>query len=220
MLEHSTSAADTNLYGALKQALEKIRPSDLTWKDPKASMVLSDTSDIVKNLKHRQKGTFLEPKENMICVVPDLIVGKCDDFVNNFTNLNASRAMRNIFYNKNWKESEAELVKVTDRIFNTLGKIWCNPAFLTHASCSEQSEGIYVTEVIIPLLRSSLGNLPNGCIVLSTAERESLASKARRNIGMNEIRMGKKPNVMGLLKYNEQIIELLYTESSAVSQKK
>ncbi|CAG8553160.1 5107_t:CDS:2 [Gigaspora margarita] len=179
-------------------------------------MVLSDTSDIVKNLKRRQKGTFLEPKENMICVVPDSIVGKCDEFVNNFTNPNASRAMGNIFHNKNWKESEAELVKVTDRILNTLGEIWCNPAFSTHASCSEQSEGTYVTEIVIPLLRSSLGNLPNGCIALSTAEHESLASKARRNIGMNEMRMGKKPDVMGLLKHDEQIIELLYTESSRI----
>ncbi|CAG8447442.1 5179_t:CDS:2, partial [Dentiscutata heterogama] len=94
--------------------------------------------------------------------------------------------MGNIFHNKNWKESEAELVKVTDRILSTLGEMWSNPAFSTHASCSEQSEGTYVTEVIIPLLRSSLGNLPNGCIALSTAERESLASKARRNIGSHD----------------------------------
>ncbi|CAG8728743.1 21355_t:CDS:2, partial [Racocetra persica] len=99
--------------------------------------------------------------------------------------------MGNIFHNKNWKESEAELVKVTDRILNTLGEMWSNPVFSTHASCSEQSEGTYVTEVIIPLLCSSLGNLPNGCIALSTAERESLASKFRRNIGMNEMHEAK-----------------------------
>ncbi|CAG8788078.1 21588_t:CDS:2, partial [Gigaspora rosea] len=88
------------------QALEEIRPSDLTWKDPEASMVLSDTSDI--------------PKENMKCDVRHSIVAKCAEFVNNFTNPNASRAMRNISHNNNWKESGAELVKVTDRILSTL----------------------------------------------------------------------------------------------------
>ncbi|CAG8765893.1 6097_t:CDS:2, partial [Cetraspora pellucida] len=39
----------------------------------------------------------------------------------------------------------------------------------------------------MPLLRATLSDLPNGCICLSTAERQSLASKARRND-----RMGKE----------------------------
>ncbi|PKK57909.1 hypothetical protein RhiirC2_763696 [Rhizophagus irregularis] len=54
-LEHPTSEKDINLYGSLKQSLTNIDPSDLTWRDPEASMVLSDNSDIVKNLGHRQK---------------------------------------------------------------------------------------------------------------------------------------------------------------------
>ena len=97
-----------------------IRPSSLTWKDPEASMVLSDTSDIVKNLGRRQRSTFLEPKENMKCVVQESVIRKCDEFVINFINSNTSRVMGNIFHDKNWKETEAELVKVTDRILGTL----------------------------------------------------------------------------------------------------
>ena len=53
----------------------------------------------------------------MKCVVQESVVTKCDKFVINFTNSNTSR---NIFHNKNWKETEAELVKVTDRILGTL----------------------------------------------------------------------------------------------------
>ena len=87
---------------------------------------------------------------------------------------------------------------------------------MTSTSRSEQSEGTYVADVIIPLLRASLSGLPNGSICLSTAERQSLASKARRNLGINEERMGKKPDVMGLLKQDEKIIELMYTESSCI----
>ena len=50
---------------------------------------------------------------------------------------------------------------------------------MTSTSLSEQSEGTYIADIIIPLLRASLGGFPNGSICLSTAERQSLASKAR-----------------------------------------
>ncbi|RHZ61200.1 hypothetical protein Glove_349g29 [Diversispora epigaea] len=108
----------------------------------------------------------------MKCVIPGSVVTKCDEFVSNFNNFNDSVVMGNIFHNKNWKETEAELVKITDRIFGTLGEIWNNPAFSTNT--------------------------------------------AHRNIGMSEMRMGKKPDIMSLLKQNEKNIELLYTESSHV----
>jgi len=48
------------------------------------------------------------------------------------------------------------------------------------------------------------------------AERQSIASKARRNLGIIGERMGKKPDIMGLLKQDEKIIELLYTKSSCI----
>ncbi|CAJ0899871.1 7774_t:CDS:2, partial [Entrophospora sp. SA101] len=81
LLEHPVTVVNTSLYGALKQTLENIHPSSLAWKESVASMVLHDTSDIVKKLKHRQKSTFLKPQENMKCVVPDSVVVKHDEFV-------------------------------------------------------------------------------------------------------------------------------------------
>ena len=87
---------------------------------------------------------------------------------------------------------------------------------MTSTSCSEQSEGTYIADDIIPLLRASLSGLPNSSICLSMAEHQSLASKAWRNLGINEERMGKKPDVMGLLKQDKKIIELIYTESSCI----
>ncbi|CAJ0834933.1 11527_t:CDS:2 [Entrophospora sp. SA101] len=149
MLKHPASEADTNLYGALKQTFENIDLSSLMWEDPEASMVLSDNSDIVKNLECRQKSTFLGPWENMKCIIPGS------------------------------KETESELIKITDCILGTLCEIWNNPAFTTSASHSEQSEETYITDVIIPLLQSSLGGLPNGCICLSTSEYQSLASTSQ-----------------------------------------
>ncbi|RIA78819.1 hypothetical protein C1645_842264 [Glomus cerebriforme] len=78
------------------------------------------------------------------------------------------------------------------------------------------SEGTYVTNVIVPLLRATLEDLPNGCICLSTAERQSLASKARKNSRTNKERMGKKPDVMVFNQYAEKTFELVYVESSRI----
>ena len=63
---------------------------------------------------------------------------------------------------------------------------------MSSASLSEQSEGTYISDIIMPLLRSCWGNLLNGDICLSTAERQSIASKARRNAGVVEITNGEK----------------------------
>jgi len=86
----------------------------------------------------------------------------------------------------------------------------------TSESRSKQSEGTYVTDVIVPLLRATLGDLPSGHICLSTAERQSLASKARKNAGADKERMGKKPDVMVLDQYVDKIIELTYVECSRI----
>ncbi|CAH1768333.1 12323_t:CDS:2 [Entrophospora sp. SA101] len=74
-------------------------------------------------------------------------------------------------------ESESELIKITERILNVLGEVWSNLTFATSTSRNQQSEGTYITDVVVPLLRAGLGNLPNGYICLSTAERQSLATR-------------------------------------------
>ncbi|CAG8696997.1 8881_t:CDS:2, partial [Scutellospora calospora] len=67
--------------------------------------------------------------------------------------------------------------------------IWCNPAFATSTSRNQQSEGTYVTDVIVPLLRASV-------------EGE---------------RMGKKPDIMMLIMAEEKVFELGYIESSRIN---
>ncbi|CAG8708432.1 12516_t:CDS:2, partial [Ambispora leptoticha] len=216
-LEHPVLESDANLYGSLRVNLGNINQSELTWKDPEASMVISDESEIVNKLGTRQKRIFMEPRENMRCVLPNSVVSKCKEFVENFDNTNVPRDMGNIIHNKTWKESESELLKIAERILSVLGEIWSNPAFATSTSRNQQSEGTYITDVIVPLLRASLGDLPNDYICLSTAERQSLASKARRNIGFSGERMGKKPDVMMMIKIMEKIFELAYVESSRIN---
>ncbi|RHZ47607.1 hypothetical protein Glove_575g27 [Diversispora epigaea] len=209
--------ADENLYGALKKNInEELNVSELTWRDPIASTVLSDDLEIIKNLNHRQRHTFTEPRENMKCEVPRLISSRVDEFVENFDKIDNSNHIRNIVYDKLWKEDEFELLKTAERILGVLGDVWCNPAFSTRAMSNVQSEGTYITDVIMPLLRASLSDLPNGYICLSTAERQSLASKACRNGGTGKVKMGKKPDIMALEKCNGKLVEFLYVESSRI----
>ncbi|CAJ0899134.1 18400_t:CDS:10, partial [Entrophospora sp. SA101] len=105
---------DTNLYGSIRESLESVSLSDLTWRDPLVSMVINDDSDIVMNLRNRQK----EPCENMRCDMLVSITSKCDEFVEHFDDLDISRNNKNIFHNKTLKEDETKLAKRTERILN------------------------------------------------------------------------------------------------------
>ncbi|RHZ69656.1 hypothetical protein Glove_281g9 [Diversispora epigaea] len=200
---------DTSLYDGLKINLNSIDPSELTWRDPEANMIIADDSVLVKNLGPRQKQFFLKPRENMKCASLSSISSKCNGFINDFNSIGFSDTIRNIVHNKEWKENESKLLECTDRILNIIRGIWNNPAFATSEMRSTQSEGTYVTDIIVPLLRASLEDLPSGAIFLSTAERQSIASKTRRSSSSNEERpiqknlIGKKPDVMVMTKYRE-----------------
>ncbi|CAG8813430.1 11180_t:CDS:2, partial [Racocetra persica] len=69
------------------------------------------------------------------------------------------------------------------------------------------SKGTYVADVVMPLLRATLEDFPDGNLCLSTAERQSLASKAQRNP-----RIEKKLDVMVLVKHEQKVDELVYTD--------
>lgn len=117
----------------------------------------------------------------MKCDIPASVNNKCEHFINNFNILEVSDEIRGVIHNLSWVENEYELEKRVEHILNTLGEVWNNPAFSSSMARSEQSEGTYITDVVMPLLRASLSGLPNGPICLSSAERQSLASKIRKN---------------------------------------
>src|SRR6266542_282263 len=112
--------ADISLYDALKTNLRSINISDLTWRDPEANMIISDDSSLVKNLGVRQKQLFLEPCENMKCVLPTSVTSRCNEFVNNFNNNEVPEVLSNIIHNKEWKENDDKLTERTNRILSVL----------------------------------------------------------------------------------------------------
>ncbi|RIB07431.1 hypothetical protein C2G38_430314 [Gigaspora rosea] len=103
-LGHPSTDPDRSLYDSLKKKINTLNPLDLTWKDPEANMILSDKSKLVKSLGKRQKETFKNPRDNMKCVLPESILFKCDEFIENFDRTIVSGNSNNIFHNKTWKE--------------------------------------------------------------------------------------------------------------------
>ncbi|UZN99000.1 uncharacterized protein OCT59_000283 [Rhizophagus irregularis] len=184
-LKHPLGDDDGPLYSALKKTVENIVLSDLTWRDPVANMVLSDNSYIVTGLHRKLKPIFMEPCNKMKCTPPKLVVKKCEDFLENFEVLSTHKIVENAKHDNKWKEDDSDLLKITGRILDVLGEIWSSPIYATSTSRNKQSEGTYITDVIVPLLRASLANLPNGYICTSIAERQSIASKIRKNKGID-----------------------------------
>ncbi|CAG8651691.1 24294_t:CDS:2, partial [Racocetra persica] len=184
--------SDVSLYDALKKNLEKyIEPSKLLWNEQLANTIVGDDSILVEKLNPRQKRIFMEPYENMKCTLPESLDSICDRFVNDFNRKNNANVCRNIKHDKTWKEDIPALERRTKRT--------------------------YIADVVMPLLRASLEDMPDGNICLSSADRQSLASKFRRNLSeVSKEQMGKKPNVMALVKYGGKINELAYTECSRV----
>ncbi|PKC54875.1 hypothetical protein RhiirA1_505154, partial [Rhizophagus irregularis] len=166
-LKHPLGDDDGPLYSALKKTVENIVLSDLTWRDPVANMVLSDNSYIVTGLHRKLKPIFMEPCNKMKCTPPKLVVKKCEDFLENFEVLSTHKIVENAKHDNKWKEDDSDLLKITGRILDVLGEIWSSPIYATSTSRNKQSEGTYITDVIVPLLRASLANLPNGYICTS-----------------------------------------------------
>ncbi|CAG8632032.1 2634_t:CDS:2, partial [Paraglomus occultum] len=96
----------------------------------------------------------------------------------------SKRLLHLLRIDKSWKKSNEKNGRSHGR-----GDVWKNPAFGSKLA-KEQSEGTYMTDVIVPMIRASLKGLPIGKSgYISTAERQSKTSKDRRGIG-------KRPDLM------------------------
>uniref|UniRef100_U9SXQ1 Uncharacterized protein n=1 Tax=Rhizophagus irregularis (strain DAOM 181602 / DAOM 197198 / MUCL 43194) TaxID=747089 RepID=U9SXQ1_RHIID len=137
-----------------RKYLKKKSASNLSWRVLLASQVICADSEMVRTLEVEAYNFFMDPAERM-----------------------------KTLHDKSWKESNEKLGKVTLDILNILRDIWKNSAFGPKLVKS-QSEGTYMTNVIVPMIRASLKDLPIGKSgYISTAERQSIASKDRRGIG-------------------------------------
>ncbi|CAG8473925.1 8108_t:CDS:2 [Paraglomus occultum] len=182
----------SKLYQELIVILNDASISELTWRDPLASQVISAESELIKRLSNKQRKQFMKPAKEMMPEMPPMIQEECNEFVSNFPTRGVSRLPHGLSHTGDWKESEEKLNEVAINILGALKDIWCNPAF--HPEFVETlNEGTYVNNVVVPLIHAALFNNPFGeSAFITTFERQSNASADRRGDG----KMGRRPDIM------------------------
>ncbi|CAH1769155.1 12349_t:CDS:2, partial [Entrophospora sp. SA101] len=145
---------------ALRKKVGNVKSSELSWRDPLASQILSNESEMVKQLQENEYKSFMEPVEYMQIPLPHSIKITCDEFLTNYDDGSMEIPSQKLSY-KNWREKEEVLRDITLRILDTLKEIWKNPAF-SYKFAKTQSEGTYIADVIIPVIRATLKDLPIG----------------------------------------------------------
>ncbi|CAG8687208.1 11063_t:CDS:2, partial [Acaulospora morrowiae] len=129
-----------------------------------------------------------------------------DDVINLSENYTTDLSQK-LSHDNTWKESDDRLAIIAERILNTLNDIWNNQAFGSEFANS-LNEGTYVSNVILPVIRATLQDLPFGkSTFISNFEKQSDASADQK-------RSGQRPDVMFVMKHRERNYELLYIECS------
>ncbi|RHZ45686.1 hypothetical protein Glove_661g55 [Diversispora epigaea] len=202
------------LHQYLFSSINKVSISELTWEDPLASQVISDDSDLVLNLPIQLRDFFMKPVRQMVSpFLPPIIQEKCNEFVENFIGRGIDSLSRKLVHNGKWKESNEELAEVASRILGTLNDTWNNQVFNPEFA-KLQSEETYVNNVILPAIRATLKCLPlDKSTFVSSSERQSSASADRKGDG----RLGRRPDIMFVMKCGEKNYELLYAECSRLT---
>ena len=134
----------------------------------------------------------------------------CREFVLDFKRREIETKSAKLIHDGAWKESKEDIKCVVKEILNVLKDIWNNSAFDPELA-KTLNEGTYQSTVIVPVIRASLKNLPVGdAFFISTSEKQSIASANRKGEGY----MGRRPDIMLVVKYLETVFELMYVECS------
>ncbi|CAG8734634.1 16857_t:CDS:2 [Acaulospora morrowiae] len=202
----------STLARELTLGLRNVTASSLEWSDPLANQIIDDSSDLVNHLPPPMKKTFLKPARRMVPPNLPIIREMCREFVTGFDRHQTEDIPRLLKHDVSWKESVEVLKEVTKEILSTVKDIWNNPAFGPNFVDS-LNEGTYISNVVVPLIRATLKNLPFGkSSFISTYERQSIASKDRRGVG----KTGRRPDIMFEVHREGKVYELLYGECSRI----
>ncbi|KAG9300974.1 hypothetical protein G9A89_005032 [Geosiphon pyriformis] len=199
----------SSLYQHLLPGVNEISITELSWKDPLASQVISDESEFVRKLPGTLKKGFMKPVHKIIPTPMPMVQEMCREFVLDFNRHEIEMKPAKLIHDGAWKESKEDIKQVIE-ILNVLKDIWNNPAFSPEFA-KTLNEGTYQSTVIVSAIRASLKNLPIGdSFFISTSEKQSIASANRKGEGY----MGRRPDIMLVVKYLETVFELMYVECS------
>ncbi|CAJ0849202.1 13852_t:CDS:2, partial [Entrophospora sp. SA101] len=146
----------SKLHRELVTALNGLSISELTWRDPLASRVISDDLQ-------------LKPVEDMVPpIIPSAIREECSKFVSNFMIRSTLSLHQGLSHDGNWKENNDKLKEVALKILDTMRNVWDNPAFRPEF-VESLNEGTYVNNVVVTTIHASLFDNPFGeCAFITT----------------------------------------------------
>jgi len=135
----------------------------------------------------------------------------CENFVTSFVDHNIQNTIPDkLIHDGSWKESEEKIADVIKEVLILLEDIWINPAFNSEFAKS-LNEGTYQSMVILLSIQAILKNLLfRLSSFISTSERQSIASADRKGEGQ----VGRRPDIMYVVKYLDVFFELMYVECS------
>ncbi|CAH1767452.1 5518_t:CDS:2 [Entrophospora sp. SA101] len=205
-LKSKLAGHSSHLSNELYKTLKDVSYRDLTWKDPLASQVISDNSNIVRKLTVDEYNNFMKPALQMVPPTIPVVQEMCTKFVSNFVEPR-EYTIAEVAHDGTWKESNEVLLGVATGILDVLNNSWKNSAFAPEFEVS-QSEGTYVMNIIAPSIQAVLKDLPFAkSSYISIAEKQSTASADRKG------KFGKRPDLMFILKHKEFAYELVYAFS-------
>ncbi|PKY55501.1 hypothetical protein RhiirA4_448407 [Rhizophagus irregularis] len=114
---------NSSYVSEIRLDLEHIDIDKLTWRDPIASQVISDDSDMIKNLSIGAYQFFMKlAKQMQVDSLPNIIQEECNQFLNDFKEKNLNLLCNKYKHNNTWIESNEKLCEITKEILNTFAK--------------------------------------------------------------------------------------------------
>ncbi|RHZ71252.1 hypothetical protein Glove_261g54 [Diversispora epigaea] len=183
-LKRKLGRDSSSLYCHLYSSVSNMDITKLDWKNPLASQVISDESELVNQLSGNLKKEFMKLTRKMTPKPFTIIQEMCNEFVTDFNKLEDGPIYTKLVHDGTWKESEESITNVTKEILGVLKDIWNNSAFSSEFA-KTLSEGTYQSTIILPAIQASLKNLPiDNSFFISTSEKQSVASANRKGMDL------------------------------------
>ncbi|CAG8787514.1 5430_t:CDS:2, partial [Racocetra persica] len=216
-LKYSEEARDA--YDDVYNALETLNNTDLSKfdnNDPLTIEVIDISSDWACSYLKNDTIDFLKGSLSERLNLDKSVTKECKEIIQkHHTNKDLKRVISDESapsLNK-WVENVESQKHCARKILECLTGIWN----LNTVWSKNQSERIYVAQVVEPLISIALENLPVDINCELKGEKQSRASKNYKSSNSSNSAVGDRPDIMFTIKISENHLELLYVESGRYS---
>ncbi|CAG8719415.1 4502_t:CDS:2, partial [Racocetra persica] len=215
-LKYSNEARNAydDIYNALETLNETLNKTDLTkfdGNDPLRIQVIDISSEWARSYLKNDTIDFFKGSFSRSLILDKSITEECKEIIQKHhinKDLKWVISEGSVPSLNKWVESVESQKHCAQKILESLTGIWN----LRTIWSKNQSERIYVAQIVEPLISVALENLPVDIKYELKGEKQSLASKNYKSNSLNSA-VGDRPDIMFTIKIGESHLELLYVES-------